>query len=99
MGTPTWKELQNAQELIKAFEDNAGKGALRFKGQMVDEPHVKRAKALLARGDGVEAPAEKAVSQATKMVAADDDVVRHGKWFDELSEGMIIKHALTRTVT
>lgn len=95
--TPTWKELQNAQELIKAFEDNAGRGALRFKGQMVDEPHVKRAKALLARGSGVEAPPAEPVAKAAPP--AHDDVVRHGKWFDQLPEGLIIKHALTRTVT
>lgn len=95
--TPTWKELAEASELIKAFEDNAGRGALRFKGQMVDEPHVKRAKALLARGHGVEAPDP--VAAAAEVRAAADNVVRHGKWFDELSEGLIIKHALTRTVT
>jgi len=95
--TPSWKELAEASEMIKAFEDNAGKGALRFKGQMVDEPHVKRAKALLARGHGVEAPVAKPVAEA--RASASDDVVRHGKWFDELYEGLVIRHALTRTVT
>lgn len=96
--TPTWKELSEATELIKAFEDNAGRGALRFKGQMVDEPHVKRAKALLLRGSGVEAPPAPAAVEA-KVSASGDGVVRHGKWFDELSEGLVIHHALTRTVT
>jgi len=96
--TPKWKELEEASELIAAFEQNAGKGALRFKGQMVDEPHVKRAKALLARGNGVTAPAAKSDVAAPKS-ASSDNIVRHGRWFDELPEGLVIQHALTRTVT
>mmetsp|Transcript_56159 Transcript_56159/g.89092 ORF Transcript_56159/g.89092 Transcript_56159/m.89092 type:complete len:484 (+) Transcript_56159:62-1513(+) len=98
--TPTWKELQEASKLIAAFEQNAGKGALRFKGQMVDEPHVKRAKALLARGKTLRGllPPAKPDADTTRL-ASSDNIVRHGRWFDELPEGLIIKHALTRTVT
>jgi acyl dehydratase len=95
--TPTWEELEEASQLIAAFEANPGRGALRFKGQMVDEPHVKRAKALLARGSGVEAPDRTPAVEASKSTVP--KTPHHGKWFDELPEGLIIRHALTRTVT
>ncbi|NKB32153.1 MAG: CoA ester lyase [Pseudomonadales bacterium] len=48
--TPTEHEISEANELIAAFEENQkiGKMAFSFKGQMVDVPHLRRAKEILA---------------------------------------------------
>lgn len=97
--TPTAEQLAEAKELISFFEENKGKGALRFKGQMVDEPHIKRAKGLLARGRST---AVEAVTSEPMPAGVGPKVGArpiHGRWFDELHEGLVIKHALTRTVT
>lgn len=48
--TPSQEEIDDASELVAAFEENhaAGKMAFTFKGQMVDVPHLKRARKILA---------------------------------------------------
>ena len=48
--TPTQAEIDEANELIAAFEEyeKAGKMAFTFRGQMVDVPHLRRAKEILA---------------------------------------------------
>ena len=48
--TPSDEEIDQAHELIAAFEENqkVGKMAFSFKGQMVDVPHLRRAKEILA---------------------------------------------------
>ena len=53
--TPAKEAVDEARELIALFEANARNGifAFTFKGQMVDAPHLNRAKKLLARA-GVE---------------------------------------------
>ena len=52
--TPSKALVDEARELIAAFEDHARRGvyAFRFKGQMVDAPHLTRARKILARADG-----------------------------------------------
>ena len=47
--TPSAEEVENAHGLIKAFEDGlaAGKGAVEYKGKMIDLPVVERARELL----------------------------------------------------
>ncbi|MBI4241172.1 MAG: CoA ester lyase [Candidatus Rokubacteria bacterium] len=49
--TPSKEEGAEAQELIAAFEEHArkGSGAFAFKGQMVDVPHLTRARKMLER--------------------------------------------------
>ena len=49
--TPTSEEVAEALELLSAFEAHRekGSGAFAFKGQMVDLPHLTRAKKLLER--------------------------------------------------
>lgn len=49
--TPTDADVDLAQRLVEAFEEaeTEGKLAFRFEGQMVDAPHVNRARALLQR--------------------------------------------------
>ena len=48
--TPTPQEVTDAEELIALFAENANQGitAFRYRGQMVDTPHLKRAHRLLA---------------------------------------------------
>lgn len=48
--TPTAAEIEHAGALVAAFEENeqAGKMAFTFKGAMVDVPHLRRAKQILA---------------------------------------------------
>ena len=49
--TPNDADVDAAQRLLKAFEEAKAEGklAFRFEGQMVDAPHVNRARALLQR--------------------------------------------------
>lgn len=49
--SPSAEEIAESQELLAAFEENekAGKMAFSFKGQMVDVPHLTRARTILER--------------------------------------------------
>lgn len=49
--TPGRAEVEAAAALVAAFEEHAAEGrmAFRFEGEMVDVPHLKRARQLLAR--------------------------------------------------
>jgi citrate lyase subunit beta / citryl-CoA lyase len=51
---PSAEELTEARELVAQFEDHARRGlfAFRFKGQMVDAPHLARARKVIARAGG-----------------------------------------------
>merc|ERR1740121_1132409 len=64
---------------------------------MVDVPHLKQAQKIVDRGlahggapEGAAAPPEAPAWPKTP---------HHGKWLEELEVGMVIQHALTRTVT
>lgn len=48
--TPSAAEIADARELVAAFEDNAREGrmAFAFRGEMVDVPHLERARRILA---------------------------------------------------
>jgi len=88
--SPSASELQAARELLAAAEGQAG--AFSWKGQMIDKPHLRQAERVVARADGMEP-----LAAAAPQVAPETPI--HGKWFDELPEGLVIQHALTRTVT
>ncbi len=49
--TPNAQEIADARELIAAFAENqdAGRGAFTFRGEMVDMPHLSRALVLMER--------------------------------------------------
>lgn len=49
--TPSPNEVAEAQELLAAFEENRAKGrmAFSFKGEMVDVPHLERARTIVER--------------------------------------------------
>ena len=49
--TPSAEELAESKELLAAFEENrkAGKMTFSFKGQMVDVPHLTRARTIVER--------------------------------------------------
>jgi citrate lyase subunit beta / citryl-CoA lyase len=52
--TPAKEVVDEARQLIALFAEHAGRGvyAFTFKGQMVDAPHLARAKKLVARANG-----------------------------------------------
>jgi citrate lyase subunit beta/citryl-CoA lyase len=52
--TPAKDAVDEARELIRLFEEHARRGvyAFTFKGQMVDAPHLARARKLVARAGG-----------------------------------------------
>ena len=52
--TPSKEELEEARELVAAFEDAQTRGAyaLTFRGRMVDAPHLARARKVIARAGG-----------------------------------------------
>jgi citrate lyase subunit beta/citryl-CoA lyase len=49
--TPSEAELAEARELVAQFDEHAARGAFafRFRGQMVDAPHLARARKVIAR--------------------------------------------------
>ena len=51
--TPTAVEIAEAEELVAAFKENESKGKMAFshKGQMVDVPHLVRAKEILLKAN------------------------------------------------
>jgi citrate lyase subunit beta/citryl-CoA lyase len=52
--TPSKDAVEEARQLVALFEEHARRGvyAFTFKGQMVDAPHLARAKKLVARAGG-----------------------------------------------
>lgn len=94
--TPSARDIAEAKELLEAAKTQVG--AFRFKGQMVDRPHFRQAERILARaGDSQDASSSE--SAASPVTPAWPEGLHHGKWFEELTEGLVIQHALTRTVT
>jgi len=51
--TPTAEEVQRAQRIVSAFE--VGQGTVAFEGKMLDLPHLKNARRLLAAVDALRA--------------------------------------------
>jgi citrate lyase beta subunit len=51
--TPSPDVVAEARELIQAFEQHRARGvyAFRFRGQMVDAPHLTRARKIVARAE------------------------------------------------
>lgn len=49
--SPSAAELDHAREVIALFEANPGAGALQLHGRMVDAPHLRAARRLLAAAD------------------------------------------------
>jgi citrate lyase subunit beta/citryl-CoA lyase len=47
--SPSESQLAHAAAVVAAFDANPGAGALQLGGKMIDAPHLKQAKALLAR--------------------------------------------------
>lgn len=49
--TPTERQVAHARAVVAAFAAAPGKGALQLNGRMIDAPHLKAARQLLARMD------------------------------------------------
>jgi citrate lyase subunit beta/citryl-CoA lyase len=49
--TSTQAELTHARAIVAAFEANPGAGALQLDGRMIDAPHLKQARRLLAEAE------------------------------------------------
>lgn len=47
--TPGEAEVAEARAIVQAFADNPGAGALKLDGRMIDQPHLKQARAVLER--------------------------------------------------
>ncbi len=47
--TPGEEELAHARAIVEAFAANPGAGALSLDGRMIDAPHLKLARRLLAQ--------------------------------------------------
>eukprot|EP00440_Ansanella_granifera_P059767 gb/GFBE01064778.1/.p1 GENE.gb/GFBE01064778.1/~~gb/GFBE01064778.1/.p1 ORF type:complete len:471 (+),score=111.24 gb/GFBE01064778.1/:1-1413(+) len=93
--SPSSQELAEARELLEAAKGQVG--AFRFKGQMVDIPHFKQAQRMLDRAGAVGEEETSAISDTGAPAWPEGPY--HGKWLEELTEGLVIPHALTRTVT
>ncbi len=48
--TPTGQELERARTVVALFDADPGTGTIAFEGRMLDLPHLKQARALLAAG-------------------------------------------------
>jgi citrate lyase subunit beta/citryl-CoA lyase len=53
--TPSDEEIAHARRVVALFAANPGAGALSLDGKMIDAPHLKAARALLARAGGADA--------------------------------------------
>jgi citrate lyase subunit beta/citryl-CoA lyase len=51
--TPSAEAIAHARAVIAAFDANPGAGALSLDGKMIDAPHLKQARAVLAAVEGV----------------------------------------------
>jgi citrate lyase subunit beta/citryl-CoA lyase len=51
MFTPSRSERATAQEIVNLFAANPGHGTIGYRGRMLDLPHLKRAKAVLAQAE------------------------------------------------
>jgi citrate lyase subunit beta/citryl-CoA lyase len=47
--TPTAAQIERAKAIVAAFAAQPGTGTIGIDGKMYDQPHLKRAQALLAR--------------------------------------------------
>ena len=47
--TPSGEDLERARRIVALFEENPGSGALQLDGEMIDIPHLKQARGLLAQ--------------------------------------------------
>ncbi|MGN6268336.1 MAG: HpcH/HpaI aldolase/citrate lyase family protein [Sphingomonas sp.] len=56
--TPSAEEVAQARRIVELFAANPGAGALSLDGRMVDAPHLKAARALLARAGEADARAD-----------------------------------------
>lgn len=56
--SPSVEEIEESRELLHAYEESraAGRGAFRFRGQMVDAPHITRARRILDMAPRSETP-------------------------------------------
>jgi citrate lyase subunit beta/citryl-CoA lyase len=50
--TPSPEAVAQAQAVVEAFAANPSAGALQLNGKMIDAPHLKQARRLLAQADG-----------------------------------------------
>jgi citrate lyase subunit beta/citryl-CoA lyase len=50
--TPSPDEIAHARKIINAFAANPGAGVLQLDGKMIDAPHLKQAKRVLAQAEG-----------------------------------------------
>lgn len=57
--TPSDEEIAHARRVVALFAANPGAGALSLDGKMVDAPHLKAARALLARAGEPDASADR----------------------------------------
>ena len=53
--TPTADEIAHAKRIVQVFEDNPGAGTVGLDGMMIDMPHLKQARAVLALADAMAA--------------------------------------------
>lgn len=53
--TPMAEEIAHAKRIVAVFEDNPGAGTVGLDGMMVDMPHLKQARAVLALADAMAA--------------------------------------------
>jgi citrate lyase subunit beta/citryl-CoA lyase len=54
--TPSEAELAHAKKIVAAFAAAPGAGVLQIDGKMVDAPHLKQARRILAQHDENSAP-------------------------------------------
>ena len=53
--TPTADEIAHAKRIVQVFEENPGAGTVGIDGMMIDMPHLKQARAVLALADAMAA--------------------------------------------
>eukprot|EP00392_Amoebophrya_sp_AT5.2_P009744 g9772.t1 len=113
--SPSADEVIDAKAIVELFDkvenvahagDGAApsSGAVVYKNQMVDLPHYVRAQKILDRAEksGMDLQSVLEAAPAAAKAARDEEKfprVYMGKFFEELTPGLKVRHTLTRTVT
>eukprot|EP00658_Telonema_sp_P-2_P021440 TRINITY_DN18538_c0_g1_i2.p1 TRINITY_DN18538_c0_g1~~TRINITY_DN18538_c0_g1_i2.p1 ORF type:complete len:242 (-),score=53.91 TRINITY_DN18538_c0_g1_i2:446-1171(-) len=88
------QELEHARALLESARSQTG-GAWKFRGRMVDQPHVKAANKLVSLYVPEEKPTPIEPGTKANLLEAGSS----GKWLEELEAGQVIAHNIRRTVT
>jgi len=97
---PALDEIERAHRIVAAHDTSvhAGQGVSMVDGTMIDRPTLHRALAVLAHAEG-DPPAVHLRADRRGLARQRPTCPVAGRYFDQLTVGEVIHHAVTRTIT